>query len=373
MAEYNLEIIDSRPRLEVVAKGIQGPTGAGITVKGELNSPADLPAAGEETGDAFVIGSMLHVWTEGGTWAVQSFLEGAQGEPGPQGPAGMQGEPGPIGPQGERGLQGVPGIQGPKGDKGDTGLQGIKGDKGDPGIQGPAGPQGERGTGISIKGTLANTSLLPTPPAAPEDSYVINGDLWVWDSTQWINAGPFRGPQGEQGPQGIQGIQGVKGDTGAQGLKGDTGATGPTGPQGLKGDKGDTGDTGPQGLQGIQGETGPQGPQGIAGSDGKSINNALYSAVGTLAATTGTHRFYVAAAGNIVMSKASLGTAGSTATTVVVKKNGTTAHTLTIASGTNVITNNTVVAVAANDYITVDVTAAGTGAADLSVLVRIEE
>jgi glutamate synthase domain-containing protein 2 len=48
-------------------------------------------------------------------------------------------------------------------------------------------------------------------------------------------------------------------------------------------------------------------------------------------------------------------------------------HTDTIAANTNVITNNTVVAVAANDYITVDVTSAGTGATDLTVMVRIVE
>lgn len=103
-----------------------------------------------------------------------------------------------------------------KGDKGDTGSQGDKGDKGDKGDTGDTGP------GLSIKGTLADSGLLPTT-GEEGDGYLISGDLWVWAGTAWSNTGSIQGPQGEQGPQGIQGPvgpQGPKGDTGEQGPQG---------------------------------------------------------------------------------------------------------------------------------------------------------
>ena len=100
----------------------------------------------------------------------------------------------------------------------------------------------------------------------------------------------------------------------------------------------------------------------------------MFTSMDSIGTFTGTARFYVPNAGTIVMSKASLGTVSSSGNVVVnVKKNGTTAHTLTLSSGTNVSTVTTTVSVAANDYLTVDVTGAGTGAKDLVVMVRIEE
>lgn len=100
---------------------------------------------------------------------------------------------------------------------------------------------------------------------------------------------------------------------------------------------------------------------------------ATFSAQGTLAAFTGTQRYYVTGAGTLTLSKAALGTAGSTDTTILVKKNGATAHTVTVAAGANLGTAAATVTVAVDDYLTVDVSVAGTGAADLTVQVRIIE
>lgn len=365
MPDYILEYVDNKPILELTAPGPQGATGAGIVVKDELATVQNLPPLPNDNllpGDAYIINGELWVYVASGEFVNTGFVEGA---PGPVGPQGVQG---PKGDTGAQGVQGIQGVVGPKGDKGD---------------------KGEQGTSILIKGTLLSSTELPALPQNVADAYIINGDLWVWANGAWANVGAFRGPQGIQGPtgptgpQGAQGIQGIKGDTGSQGPigltgpqgpKGDTGAdstvAGPQGPQGIQGPKGDQGI---QGIQGVKGDQGIQGIQGPIGLTGKAISNAMFSAVGAVVTFTGSARYYVTAAGNITVSKASLGTAGSTATTVVIKKNGVTAHTDTIATGTNVITNNTVVAVAANDYITIDVTAAGTGAADLVVLVRIEE
>jgi microcystin-dependent protein len=124
------------------------------------------------------------------------------------------------------------------------------------------------------------------------DAYIVeaDGDLYVWDGTEWNSVGQIVGPQGPQGIQGIQGEQGIQGiqgevgpqgEQGIQGIQGDTGPQGEQGIQGIQGIQGETGDTGPQGeqgiqgiqgeqgIQGIQGETGPQGEQGIQGIQGE--------------------------------------------------------------------------------------------------------
>lgn len=126
--------------------------------------------------------------------------------------------------------------------------------------------------------------------------------MWVFDGTNWNNAGKIQGPQGpvgpqgpkgDPGPQGVKGDPGEKGEQGAQGLKGDTGPQGEQGSVGPKGEQGDTGArgitftpvvdsegniswsndgglenpqtvniTGPQGDTGAKGDTGPQGGKG---------------------------------------------------------------------------------------------------------------
>lgn len=422
MTDTTLKIINRRPLLKISSPGPQGKTGAGITVLGELASTSNLPATPNDNlspGDAYIIAGDLWVYASSGTFVNSGFVEGApgpQGEIGPQGIQGPQGEPGPIGATGPQGIQGIPG---PKGDRG-TGIA-VKGTLGSE-AELPALPQ-EPEDAYIISGDMyvwdgsswTNVGAFQGPqgeqgpigPTGPKGDTGATGPQGI------------QGPIGLTGPTGPQGATGATGPTGLTGPKGDTGDTGPQGPIGLTGPQGDTGPKGdsayavavangfvgteaewlaslegPQGPQGIQGETGPQGipgpkgdtgdtgpqgiqgnpgPQGIQGPTGKSITNAQFSAVGTVATFTGATRYYVQNAGNIVMSKASLGTAGSTATTIVVKKNGTTVHTDTIAASTNVITNTTVVAVAANDYLTIDCTAAGTGAKDLVVMVRIEE
>lgn len=45
-------------------------------------------------------------------------------------------------------------------------------------------------TGYNVLGTLDDRSQLPEPPSAPLDAYLIDGDYWVSDGTEWANAGP---------------------------------------------------------------------------------------------------------------------------------------------------------------------------------------
>src|SRR5579862_4701604 len=69
------------------------------------------------------------------------------------------GPPGPPGPPGPKGATGATGPAGAKGDKGDPGNTGATGP------QGPQGAQGAAGTGINMKGTVANSGSLPAGAA----------------------------------------------------------------------------------------------------------------------------------------------------------------------------------------------------------------
>lgn len=287
--------------------------------------------------------------------------QGPKGEKGDKGEKGAEGPAGPQGPRGEKGDKGDPGEKGADGtvafesltpeqkeslrgisitavsidtdgnltitfSDGDSknvgniigpqGPQGPQGEKGDVGPQGPQSPQGEKGeqgndgTSLNILGTKESEADLPLS-AEKNDAYLINGEMWVFDGTNWNNAGRIQGPQGPQGPvgpqgpkgdpgpQGIKGDPGEKGEQGIQGLKGDTGLQGPQGPVGPKGEQGDAGVrgitftpvvdsrgniswsndgglenpqtvniTGPQGDTGAKGDTGPRGEKGEAGDAG---------------------------------------------------------------------------------------------------------
>ena len=232
--------------------------------------------------------------------------QGPRGEKGDKGEKGAEGPAGPQGPRGEKGDKGDPGEKGADGtvafesltpeqkeslrgisitavsidtdgnltitfSDGDSenvgniigpqGPQGPQGEKGDVGPQGPQGPQGEKGeqgndgTSLNILGTKESEADLPLS-AEKNDAYLINGEMWVFDGTNWNNAGKIQGPQGPQGPIGPQG---PKGDPGPQGVKGDPGKKGEQGAQGLKGDTGPQGEQGPVGPKGEQGDTGARG------------------------------------------------------------------------------------------------------------------
>lgn len=284
--------------------------------------------------------------------------QGPKGEKGDKGEKGAEGPAGPQGPRGEKGDKGDPGEKGADGtvafesltpeqkeslrgisitavsidtdgnltitfSDGDSenvgniigpqGPQGPQGEKGDVGPQGPQGPQGEKGeqgndgTSLNILGTKESEADLPLS-AEKNDAYLIDGEMWVFDGTNWNNAGKIQGPQGpvgpqgpkgDPGPQGIKGDPGEKGEQGAQGLKGDTGPQGEQGPVGPKGEQGDTGArgitftpvvdskgniswsndgglenpqtvniTGPKGDTGAKGDVGPQGEKGETGDAG---------------------------------------------------------------------------------------------------------
>lgn len=256
--------------------GPQGPQG----LKGDKGDTGATGATGA-TGSAGANGSS-------GAQGIQGIqgvkgdtgLTGPQGVEGPQGPSGEKGDQGEVGPQGPQGLTGATGPQGPKGDTGLTGFSwdvtrigangyvvgdivnylgnyyicianndalipttalgvywnnySFVGPQGPQGIEGPAGSQGQAGASVTLKGSVANVSALPSVDNTIGDSYINDedGNLYVWTGTVWHDAGQIVGPEG---PQGQQGIQGVKGDTGEQGPQGNVGPQGPQGEQGIQG------------------------------------------------------------------------------------------------------------------------------------------
>jgi hypothetical protein len=272
--------------------GATGPTGP----KGDKGDTGDQGPTGA-TGPQGVTGA------QGATG-----LQGPKGDTGDQGPIGATGAQGDIGPEGPTGptgpsgSDGAPGATGPQGDTGPQGSTGPAGAQGAPGAKGDKGDTGAQGVSVTLQGTKALISDLPTPGV--EDDFAGHGwivtegggNLWFWNLTdeEWNNVGPIVGPQGDQGPQGDPGSQGAEGPqgaagadgapgadgaqgdpgpqgstgpAGAQGPEGAVGPQGPEGPQGEKGDKGDPGDQGPQGEQGPAGADGAQGPQGDPGSN----------------------------------------------------------------------------------------------------------
>lgn len=232
----------------------------GITVVGTLLTPAQLPAQGENYGDAYLIGTEtpydMRVWTRDVANETAKWVD--LGNFPLAGPAGARGEIGSIiyfgttdkeneqadragdfyintvtgywyqsveispvfvwkkqfslkGEKGDRGERGKEGVQGPVGPKGDTGAIGP---------QGPKGDKGDIGVGFQIQGTLQSSSQLPTPTKEMQQkgfAYLIPGSnninhVWVIQgdtNLMWIDVGPA----GIQGPPGATGATGKGIDT----------------------------------------------------------------------------------------------------------------------------------------------------------------
>ena len=264
-----IENTDSSYRLQIENKegtyqtpNLKGPAGE----QGPQGEQGEMGIQGPqgEKGDPFTYDDFTSEQLEG--LQGPQGIQGPKGDTGPQGPQGIQGIQGPEGPQGpkgDQGLQGPQGIQGPKGEQGPIGPSGEKGEQGIPGPSNtlsigsvtsgdtanatltgtspnqilnlvlPKGDKGDDGTGVTILGSYNSLEELQSahPTGNPGDSYLINGDLYVWSDTEktWKNVGTIQGPIGPQGPQGIPGVQGEKGEKGEQGPQGEQGESGPQG------------------------------------------------------------------------------------------------------------------------------------------------
>lgn len=131
---------------------------------------------------------------------------------------------------------------------------------------------------INIKGTRLSAGALPTD-AISGDGYIVDVNLWVWSGTAWVDLGAIKGPKGDQGEPGVQGtginIRGALANiTALNALSGPfTSGDGYilNSTQHLNIWNGtawsDVGViAGPQGIPGVAGATGPTGPRGLSGA-----------------------------------------------------------------------------------------------------------
>ena len=66
----------------------------------------------------------------------------------------------------------------------------------------PKGDKGDTGTGINFKGELGYAGPPVDKPETEGDMWIdTNGDGWVYEGTEWVDAGPIQGPPGQAGTQ----------------------------------------------------------------------------------------------------------------------------------------------------------------------------
>ena len=191
MSDVNLVVTSGNQIALTIDQGIIGPTGpygptgpagAGIVLKGAVANVGDLPASGNNPGDAYIVSSNGHLYV----WSGSTWIDAGQ-------------YVGPTGPTGASGLS----ITGPTGASGPTGAAST--------VPGPTGPQG-----LSITGPTGAASTVPGPTGPQGDPGLsITGPTGAQGPTGAASTVP--GPTGPQGIQGIQGIQGVTGPTGPAG------------------------------------------------------------------------------------------------------------------------------------------------------------
>jgi hypothetical protein len=70
-------------------------------------------------------------------------------------------------------------------------------ESGSKGPTGPQGPKGDDGSSVTILGTKSSVDDLPSTGNTPGDGYLVDGDLYVWDGSQWNDVGQIRGPKGK--------------------------------------------------------------------------------------------------------------------------------------------------------------------------------
>jgi len=251
---------------KIYQKGLVGDTGTSITMKGSVGSVALLPSNTtyhiNAKGDSYMVGSVMYTWT-GTLWDDVGDFEGP---PGINGTTPLKGRDYYDGNKGQltslifRVSENTPSAPSggsyngvvetfpqywtddPSADEDEKEWVSVgkynhdavldtwsfggwstpkvwykQGAKGDTGPRGHVGPDGKS---VTIKGTLENEedlNNLNTSEHEAGDGYLIDGDLWVFDGTDWQDVGNIQGPTGPIGaigPDGNPGIDGINGNDG---------------------------------------------------------------------------------------------------------------------------------------------------------------
>ena len=221
----------------------------GITVLGVVETASQIPAQGQNYGDAYLVGYSapydMRVWTRDvanntAKWVDlgQFPLAGPKGDKGPIGSIITDGKGVPVSipssvndyyidtdtgywytvrktSSGALVWEASFSLKGEKGDRGERGLQGLKGEKGDKGDTGPIGPtgakgdKGDTGSSFTIVAKVASTDNLPNPSTVKSyQAYLVGNDTDGWDTYVvvggvWTNLGKVQGVEGPMGPAGV--------------------------------------------------------------------------------------------------------------------------------------------------------------------------
>ena len=221
----------------------------GITVVGIVERASQIPAQGQNYGDAYLVGYSapydMRVWTRDVANNTAKWVD--LGQFPLAGPKGDTGQIGSVIKDGVGAPVSVPSsvndyyidrstgnwytvrktssgallweesfsLKGEKGDRGERGLQGLKGDKGDKGDTGPIGPtgakgdKGDTGSSFTIVAKVASTDNLPDPSAVQSyEAYIVGNDTDGWDTYvvvggDWTNLGKVQGVEGKPGTDGV--------------------------------------------------------------------------------------------------------------------------------------------------------------------------
>ena len=174
----------------------------------------------------------------------------------------------------------------PRGDKGDAatvhvgkvatgepGTEAVVGNSGDEhaailDFTIPKGQKGDKGDGLQIDYTAASSGELPTSGVTEGQTGIVNGELFVWDGSQWVSQGQMQGAKGDDGAPGQSATVSVgrvtTGEPGTDAVVSNSGTTSaavldftiPRGEDGAPGAKGDPGEPGHDGQDGAPGKDG---------------------------------------------------------------------------------------------------------------------
>mgnify|MGYP004562065031 CR=1 FL=1 len=166
-------------------------------------------------------------------------------------------------------------------------LKGVQGEQGIQGPEGPQGPKGEDGTGVTILGSYDTVAELESehPTGSAGDSYLVSGDLYVWDATSnsWKNVGTIQGPKGDPGSAATITVgTTTTGDPGTSATVTNSGTSGAAIfnfviPKGDKGEQGSEGPSGPAATVSVGTTvTGNEGSDASVTNSGTS-SNAIFN------------------------------------------------------------------------------------------------
>ena len=269
--------------------GTDGQNAVAFTIEGQLSDVSELPTPGDPT-KAYYVGQNLYVWIDSknayenlgslnGASAYQIWLS----------------QPGNSGTE-EDFLNSLKGksayaLAVEEGFVGDEAawLASLKGKDGTDGTDGTNGTNGTDGRNLQVNGQQPDEAAIKALPSpADQDAWVAadTGNLWIYNGTTWIDAGPFRGAAGENGKSAYELWEEQAGNAGKSeaeflaSLKGADGTDGTNGTNGENGKStyelweeqpGNAGKTEAEFLASIKGADGKDGTNGTNGTNGRNV------------------------------------------------------------------------------------------------------